>query len=270
MNKIDSLPSVSEMMKNAGVMTDKSFGQHFLFDLNITDKIARAIPDLEKMNVIEVGPGAGSLTRSLVRCGAASVLSVEMDKRMQPVLDAVIDAADGRLNLHFGDALKLNRDWYLNIPAPRAIASNLPYNVGTELLIGWLHNMDLFSSLTLMFQKEVAQRVVAKVGDKHYGRLSVLVSMVCDAKVIFPVSRAAFNPPPKVENAVVQLVPHGKYSAELVQKVELISAKLFANRRKMIRGAMPGFDWAAVGLVGTERAEELSISDFIKIVEVVS
>lgn len=256
------MTKIADLMKNAGLATDKSLGQHFIFDLNITDKIARAVPDLDKMNIIEVGPGAGSLTTSLVRCGAKSVLAIEKDARMIPLLEKIEGA-----RVIQKDALKLGRDFYESVPAPRAIVSNLPYNVGTELLIGWLQNSDLFSSLTLMFQREVAQRIVATPGSKKYGRLSVLAAMHTQAKILFPVARSAFNPPPKVENAIVSLVPHRKYPKELCRQVERISALLFANRRKMVRSALPGFDWAAVGLTGTERAEDLTLQDFIKVSE---
>jgi len=295
------------MMKEMGIGTVKSLGQHFIFDLNVTDKIARSAPGLESANVIEVGPGAGSLTRSLLRCGAKSLVVVEKDKRMIPILERIAEqsqpkirpgllAAPGspepglvrchgasrsyaprgegepdeciesdRMRIVEGDAIRLGREFYKQIPAPRAIVSNLPYNVGTELLIGWLHDSDLFESLTLMFQKEVAERIVAGPGSSKYGRLSVLAAMHCDAKILFQVSRSAFNPPPKVENAVVQLIAHRKYSKDLCEKVEKVSAALFANRRKMIRSAIKGFDWALVGLTGEERAEELSVDKFIEI-----
>jgi 16S rRNA (adenine1518-N6/adenine1519-N6)-dimethyltransferase len=252
------------MMKAAGVATQKSLGQHFLFDMNITDKIARAIPGLEQMNVVEIGPGAGPLSRSLLRCGAKSLTAVEKDRRMLPILERIKECFPNMTILE-KDALKLNREFYENIPMPRAIAGNLPYNVGTELLVGWLHDSDLFASMTLMFQKEVAERIVAKPGSKKYGRLSVLAAMKAEARILFPVARTAFNPPPKVENAVVRLIPHGKYPRELCDRVERASSVLFANRRKMIRSALPGFDWASVGLSGAERAETLTLETLISI-----
>ncbi|MDR0449568.1 MAG: 16S rRNA (adenine(1518)-N(6)/adenine(1519)-N(6))-dimethyltransferase RsmA [Rickettsiales bacterium] len=294
----DNLPPVSEMMKEAGLFSplrqtrsefvspfagkinamDKALGQHFIFDLNITDKIARAVPNLSSANVIEIGPGAGSLTRSLLRCGAKSLMVVEKDKRMLPILERirlclckeVPGCACGLpgMTIVEGDALKLGREFYEGVPAPRAIVSNLPYNVGTELLIGWLKNIDLFDSLTLMFQKEVAERIVARPASAKYGRLSVLAAMHADAKILFPVPRAAFSPPPAVENVVVQLAGHGKYSRGVCGKVEKVSAALFANRRKMVRGAIKGFDWGAAGLTGEERAEDLGIQDFIKIANI--
>ncbi|MDR2685184.1 MAG: 16S rRNA (adenine(1518)-N(6)/adenine(1519)-N(6))-dimethyltransferase [Rickettsiales bacterium] len=295
------------MLREAGVRTDKSLGQHFIFDMNLTDKIARAVPGLSDTNIIEIGPGPGGLTRSLLRCGAKSLIVVERDERMIGILENIrlttipptkIGEADfdsparGELtptiyprlrgdddNKNAGmtiinnDAMRLGREFYESVSAPRAIVSNLPYNVGTELLIGWLHNMDLFESLTLMFQKEVAERIVARPGSKHYGRLSVLVALNANARILFNVPRTAFNPPPKVESAVVQLTPHlsggAGQPAPLGRQekicVEEIVAKLFANRRKMIRSALPGFDWASVGLVGTERAEELSVEKFVEI-----
>lgn len=274
---LNSLPPVSQMMRDAGLEPKKQFGQNFLFDLNLTGRIARSVPDIESTNIIEVGPGPGGLTRALLMAGAKHVTAIEMDKTTAPILEKIADAADGRLDVIYGDALKWTMDDGRWTTENYAICSNLPYNVGTELLIRWLHMMSPSStvhrpsSLTLMFQREVAERIVARVGDEHYGRLAVLVSLVADAKILFNVPNTAFFPAPKVQSAVVQIVPKNSREqiAESIDKVEKLTAKLFGQRRKMIRGIMPNVDWAQFGLAGTERAEELSPQKFAEIASVV-
>ncbi len=272
--QLESLPPVSEMMRDAGLEPKKQFGQNFLFDLNLTGKIARAVPDIENITVVEVGPGPGGLTRALLLAGAKHVIAIEKDKATAPILEKIAMAADGRLEIIFGDALK-NGDWEFGT-GNWAVCSNLPYNVGTELLIRWLHIMaeritnheSRITSLTLMFQREVAMRIVARVGDEHYGRLAVLTAMVADARILFNVPNTAFFPAPKVQSAVVQIVP--KESAarnQELEKIEALTAKLFGQRRKMIRGIMPGVDWSQFGLSGRERAEELSPEKFAEIAE---
>lgn len=267
-DKLQSLPPVSTMMRECGMMAKKQFGQNFLFDLNLTGRIARSVPDIDKLPVVEVGPGPAGLTRALLLAGAKHVIAVEMDKTTEPILSRVMDAADGRLNVIFGDALKTDFskfgfDEY-------AICSNLPYNVGTELLIQWIHkiaNGEKIKSLTLMFQREVAERIIACPNDDAYGRLSVLVHLVADAKILFNVPRTAFTPAPKVTSAVVQIIPNAEKIAKIgnIENVEKITAKLFGTRRKMIRGIMPDVDWNEFNLTGTERAENLSPEKFLEI-----
>ena len=268
MDGVASLPPVAQMMRDCGMMAKKKFGQNFLFDLNLTGRIARSVPDIDKIPVVEVGPGPGGLTRALLLAGAKHVIAVEMDKTTEPILSQITDVADGRLNVLFADALKTDFskfgfDEY-------AICSNLPYNVGTELLIQWVHkiaNGEKIKSLTLMFQREVADRIVARVGDDAYGRLSVLVQLVADAKILFNVPRTAFTPAPKVTSAVVQIIPNTTKIKSLgkIENIEQLTAKLFGMRRKMIRGIMPDVDWTIFNLAGTERAENLPPEKFCEI-----
>lgn len=264
-NKIESLPPVAEMMREAGLEPKKQFGQNFLFDLNLTGKIAKSVPDIKKNIVVEVGPGPAGLTRALLMAGAKQVIAIEKDKTTKPILDKILDASDGKLQVIFGDALKTDLG-YLD---GYAVCANLPYNVGTELLINWLHEIATgkkITSLTLMFQKEVAERIIAQPKNKQYGRLSVLCNLIADTKILFDVPNTAFVPRPKVQSAVVQIIPNkNKIKAiDDITKLEKLTAKLFGQRRKMIRGIIKT-DWEKYGLSGTERAEELSPEVFLKI-----
>ena len=264
-NNILSLPPVSDMMRECGLEPKKQFGQNFLFDLNLTGRIARSVPNIENMPVIEVGPGPGGLTRAILMAGAKRVVAIEKDKTTMPILSQIIDASDGRLSVIYDDALRVDFSAFgFN---EYAVCANLPYNVGTELLIGWLRKIaagEKIKSLTLMFQREVAWRITATVGDVHYGRLAVLTSLLADAKILFDVPNTAFVPRPKVQSAVVQIIPNPDKIAKIhdLLKIEKITAKLFGQRRKMIRGIMPGVDWGTFGLSGTERAENLSPETF--------
>ena len=270
-DKLESLPPVSEMMRDCGLEPKKQFGQNFLFDLNLTGRIARSVPNIKKIPVVEVGPGPAGLTRALLSAGAPRVIAIEKDKTTSPMLERVVAASDGRLEIIYDDALRVDFG-KLGIKE-YSICANLPYNVGTELLIGWLHKLttdNAIKSMTLMFQREVAQRIVAAPGDKQYGRLSVLTSLVADAKILFGVPSTAFVPRPRVESAVVQIVPNAKKMKSIgdLSKIENVTAKLFGQRRKMIRGIMPNVDWAKFGLTGTERAEELAPETFVQIAKI--
>lgn len=265
---ISSLPPVSEMMRASGLEPKKQFGQNFLFDLNLTGRIARSVPDIEKSVVIEVGPGPAGLTRALLLAGAKKVIAIEKDKTTEPILSAVSAAASGRLEVVYGDALL--QDFAKLAGGEFSLCSNLPYNVGTELLINWLHLIAdgvPIKSLTLMFQREVAERIVANVGDEQYGRLAVLTSLIADAKILFDVPNTAFVPRPRVQSAVVQIIPNNEKIKQVgdISVVEQLTAKLFGMRRKMIRGIMRDVDWGTFGLIGTERAEELSPEKFLEI-----
>ncbi len=264
-DKILNLPPVSAMMRDCGLEPKKQFGQNFLFDLNLTGRIARSVPDIESIPVIEVGPGPGGLTRAILLAGAKRVVAIEKDCTTAPILSEIIAASDGRLSVVYDDALRVN---FAEFGFSRyAICANLPYNVGTELLIGWLQRIvrgEPIASLTLMFQREVALRITARVGDEHYGRLAVLTSLIADARILFDVPNTAFVPRPKVQSAVVQIIPNAEKISRItdLNKLEQVTAKLFGQRRKMIRSIMPGVDWASYGLTGTERAENLSPETF--------
>ena len=270
-NKILLLPPVSEMMRESGLEPKKQYGQNFLFDLNLTSKIAKSVPDIKNTIVVEIGPGPGGLTRAILMAGAKHVIAIEKDKTTENILSKIVEASDGKLDVIFGDALKINlndldKEGY-------AVCSNLPYNVGTELLIGWLHKIAdgaNIKSLTLMFQKEVAMRIVAKEKDSQYGRLSVLSNLIADTKILFDVPNTAFVPRPKVQSAVVQIIPNKSKIDKIkdITKLEKLTAKLFGQRRKMIRGIIKT-DWEKFGLSGTERAEELNPEMFLKISSII-
>ena len=265
---LETLPPVSEMMRNAGLVPKKQFGQNFLFDLNLTGRIARCVPKISTTPVIEVGPGPGGLTRALLMAGAPRVIAIEMDKTTAPILNEIARAATSRLTIIYDDALRV--DFAGLGVSSYAICSNLPYNVGTELLVQWLiraaHGAPI-KSMTLMFQREVAQRITARVGNDQYGRLAVLTALVADAQILFDVPNTAFVPRPRVQSAVVRVIPNPKKIASLpdIAKIEKITALLFGHRRKMIRGIIPNVDWERFGLRGTERAEELSPETFAQL-----
>ncbi len=264
-DKIANLPPVSEMMRECGLEPKKQFGQNFLFDLNLTGRIARSVPDIAHTPVVEVGPGPAGLTRAILIAGAPRVIAIEKDKTTAPILSRVIDASSGRLGVIYDDALRV--DFSALGLTEYAICANLPYNVGTQLLVGWLQKIaagESIKSLTLMFQREVAQRIIARPGDVHYGRLAVLTSLIADARILFDVPNTAFVPMPKVQSAVVQIIPNPEKISRIADltKIEQITAKLFGQRRKMIRGILPNVDWTRFGLTGTERAENLSPETF--------
>ena len=269
-DKIANLPPVSEMMRDCGLEPKKQFGQNFLFDLNLTGRIARSVPDITHTPVIEVGPGPAGLTRAILMAGAPRLIAIEKDKTTAPILSQIVDASDGRLSVIYDDALRVNFS-ALGV-TEYAICANLPYNVGTELLIGWLQKIahgESIKSLTLMFQREVALRITARPGDEHYGRLAVLTSLIADSKILFDVPNTAFVPRPRVQSAVVQIIPNADKISKIsdLSKLEQITAKLFGMRRKMIRGILPNVDWERFGLTGTERAENLSPEMFATLAE---
>lgn len=263
---IASLPPLRAVIAQHDLAAKKSLGQNFLLDLNVTDKIARAAGDLTKTTVIEIGPGPGGLTRALLANGAAHVLAVERDERCVLALQDLVKASAGRLNIIEGDAMKV--DVLTQTQVPRAVVANLPYNIGTELLIGWLQCAKEFQSLTLMFQKEVAQRIVAKVGGKEYGRLAVLVQATCGAKIVMNLPPGAFTPPPKVSSAVVHLVPLPEARAPL-DVLARVTAAAFGQRRKMVRSSLASLftdsELEAEGIDVRMRAEEIDVSHYVRL-----
>ena len=272
MDDLARLPPLRETIAAHGLDARKRLGQHFLLDLNLTRRIARAAAPLGEGTVIEVGPGPGGLTRALLLEGASLVVAVEVDARAVAALQELADAAAGRLRIVQADALRV--DLTALGPAPRRIVANLPYNVSTALLVRWLHQADEIADMVLMFQKEVADRLAAIPRSKDYGRLSVLAQHVCIVQRLFDVAPSAFVPPPKVTSSVVRLRPRptGCRLADL-RALERVTAAAFGQRRKMLRGALAGLfsDPAAVltglGLRPTARAEELTVADFVRLSE---
>jgi len=276
---LDALPPLRDVINANGLVADKKFGQNFLLDSNITDKIVRyaglACGGLAGKNVIEIGPGPGGLTRSLLKADARSVTAIEFDPRAVAALDGLKDAADGRLRIIEADALTL--DLTALCDAPRVVVANLPYNIATPLLIAWLKQLRAdsghYDALILMFQKEVAQRICAKVGDKAYGRLSVISSWLCGTKKLFDLSPSAFTPPPKVVSSVVQFLPKIlEADAPSFAALESITAAAFGQRRKMIRSSLREYEAAidACGINPELRAENLSVNDYIKLAKFLS
>lgn len=265
---IASLPPLREVIRQHELAAKKSLGQNFLLDLNVTDKIARAAGDLSNTNIIEVGPGPGGLTRALA-ARAKSVTAIERDHRCVIALQALVEAAEGRLQVIEGDAQDV--DYEQLAPAPRAIIANLPYNIGTDLLIGWLQQGHKFQSLTLMFQQEVAERIVAAPGSKAYGRLAILTAATASARIALKLPPGAFTPPPKVSSAVVHLVPHAAPLAPL-KALETVTAAAFGQRRKMIKSSLsPLFDEAQLQELKINpqaRPEELPASAFFALAKV--
>jgi 16S rRNA (adenine1518-N6/adenine1519-N6)-dimethyltransferase len=270
MAAIDGLPPLREVIATHGLSAKKALGQNFLLDLNLTAKIARQAGDLSGTDVLEVGPGPGGLTRGLLVEGARKVLAVEKDSSCLPALAEIAEAYPGRLEVIGGDALEV--DALAHLTPPIAICANLPYNVGTELLVRWLTPPTwppVWTSLTLMFQKEVAQRIVAKPGDKAYGRLAVLAQWRCDVHIAMHLPPEAFSPPPKVSSAVVHLraLPAPRFEAD-AKVLERVVAAGFNQRRKMLRASLKGLSpdiedhLNAVGIAPTERAERVSLEAF--------
>ncbi len=264
-DEILHLPPLRDVIAQAGLRPDKKLGQHFLLDANLLARIVRAAGDLAGQHVIEIGPGPGGLTRALLASDAAHVTAVEIDPRAIAALAPLAAAYPGRLTLHQGDALKL--DVTTLVPPPRAIVANLPYNVGTPLLIRWLAQAGDFCGFTLMFQREVAERIVAAPATAAYGRLSVLAQWLCTVDIAFVLPAAAFWPPPKVESAIVRLTPRalqpppGERAA-----MERLTAAAFGQRRKMLRGALKAIGGEALlnkaDIEPGRRAETLTVQEF--------
>jgi 16S rRNA (adenine1518-N6/adenine1519-N6)-dimethyltransferase len=274
----DGLPPLREVIARHGLSARKSLGQNFLLDLNLTRRIARAAGPLEGATVLEVGPGPGGLTRALLMEGAGKVIAVERDDRTRPALAEIAAAYPGRLEVVEADALKVNwAEIAAQAEGPVKIAANLPYNIATPLLTGWLLAEPwppYWSSLTLMFQKEVAQRITASPGSDAYGRLSIISQWRSQALKLFDISPRAFTPPPKVTSSVVHITPLPEPVHRcLAQVLEKVTAAAFGQRRKMLRSSLKALGGdteemiAAAGLKPEMRAEQVDVAGFCRLAE---
>ncbi len=269
---LEALPPLREVIAAHGLLARRSFGQHFLLDLNVTRKIARLAGPLEGRAVLEVGPGPGGLTRALLEAGAR-VVAVEKDRRFLPLLQDLAEAGGGRLRVVEADALDVDEDLLLASMAPgapRAIVANLPYNVSVPLLVKWLKTASAFECMVLMFQKEVADRIVAAPATADYGRLSVLAQAVTTAEAVMALPARAFTPPPKVDSAVVRLVPHASQPAPaLLARLERVTQAGFGQRRKMLRSSLKSLGGEALcrtaGIDPALRAEAVTVEGFLRL-----
>ncbi len=270
---LEDLPPLREVLTEHGLLADKRFGQHFLLDLNLTRKIARLAGPLEGSVVIEVGPGPGGLTRALLLEGAAHVIAVEKDRRFIPLLQDLAEVSGGRLTVIEADALKIDEVALIDRHAPglqARIVANLPYNVGTPLVIRWLTGSFVPVSMTLMFQREVAERIAALPGSGAYGRLSVLAQAMASAEVVMVLPARAFTPPPKVESAVVRLAPlPGRPVPALAEALQRVTAAAFGQRRKMLRSSLKplgGEDLCRrADIDPNARAEVIDVAGFLRL-----
>ncbi|MFM5884591.1 MAG: 16S rRNA (adenine(1518)-N(6)/adenine(1519)-N(6))-dimethyltransferase RsmA [Novosphingobium sp.] len=265
-----ALPPLRDVIARHGLTASKALGQNFLFDEHLLDRIAAIPGTLDGAQVLEIGPGPGGLTRALLR-GGAQVTAIEMDRRCLPALAELGEAFPGKLRVIEGDATKVDH----GIEGPYHVVANLPYNVGTALLVGWLSGQDWpprWSSLTLMFQLEVAQRIVAEAGSDAYGRLAVLAQWRAAAKIAMKVHRSAFTPPPKVMSAVVHLTPAAMPAGVSARMLERVTEAAFGQRRKMLRQSLKGLPGAldalaTLGIDPQRRAETLSVAEFVRLAE---
>ncbi|QND59536.1 16S rRNA (adenine(1518)-N(6)/adenine(1519)-N(6))-dimethyltransferase RsmA [Mesorhizobium huakuii] len=273
---IDGLPPLRDVIERHGLQAKKALGQNFLLDLNLTGKIARSAGDLTNTAVIEVGPGPGGLTRALLSNGARRVVAIERDERCLAALAEVSAHYPGRLEVISGDALKTDFAALASSATQDGgqvrIVANLPYNIGTELLVRWLTVPDwppFYASMTLMFQREVAQRIVAAPGSDAYGRLGVLAGWRTQARIAFDVPPQAFTPPPKVTSSVVHLEPRATPLPADVKKLGRVTEAAFGQRRKMLRQSVKSLGGEALleraGIDPTRRAETLSVEEFVRL-----
>jgi 16S rRNA (adenine1518-N6/adenine1519-N6)-dimethyltransferase len=267
---LETLPPLREALAEHGLLARKSFGQHFLLDLNITRKIARLAGFAPGDRVIEVGPGPGGLTRALLEAGG-QVIAIEKDERFRPLLEELSEAAPGAFSLIVADALMAD-EARLADGRPAHVVANLPYNVGTPLLIKWLTGPWTPASMTLMFQKEVAERITAPANGDAYGRLAVIAQATSEAKMVMEVPARAFTPPPKVDSAVVRLTPRAERpSAARLDALQKITAAAFGQRRKMLRASLKGLGGErlieAAGLDPQARAETIDVEGFLRLAD---
>jgi 16S rRNA (adenine1518-N6/adenine1519-N6)-dimethyltransferase len=276
MTQIDELPPLREVIRRHGLRARKSLGQNFLLDLNLTTRIARAAEPLENITVVEIGPGPGGLTRALLALGARRVIAIERDERAIAALQEIVACYPDRLDVVAGDALEIDPRDALGPERARVVA-NLPYNIATALLVGWLTVEPWppwYDSLVLMFQREVAERIVAAPGNKSYGRLSVLAGWRTEAKMLFDVKPSAFVPPPKVTSSVVRLTPRPVPLACDATALQRVTEAAFGQRRKMLRQSLKtlGTDTATLlteaGIEPTARAEDIPVAGFVALANI--
>lgn len=275
MTDINKLPSLESVIQRFQLATRKSLGQHFLLDESITDTIVRYAGNLEDTNIIEVGPGPGGLTRSLLKAGAKTLHVIEKDERCIGALTQIKESVGERLHIIEGDALEV--DLVQTVAAPRKIVANLPYNVGTLMLLNWLdaiyqHGAGAFDSMTLMFQKEVAERIIAEPANKDFGRLSVVSQWLCECRYDMELPPSAFTPPPQVDSVVITLTPRPKTLVDVRKEMlEKVVAKAFGQRRKMLRSSLKGLAvpadalLQAAGIDGSLRAEQLDVTTLCRL-----
>jgi 16S rRNA (adenine1518-N6/adenine1519-N6)-dimethyltransferase len=271
MSALDDLPPLREVIRRHGLQARKSLGQNFLLDLNLTARIARAAGPLANVTVIEIGPGPGGLTRALIALGARRVIAIERDQRALAALDEISARYPGRLEVVAGDALEFDPRPFLD-GTPTRIVANLPYNIATALLVSWLTVEPWppwYDALVLMFQREVAERIVAAAGSKTYGRLSVLAQWRCEARILFDVAPSAFVPPPKVTSALVRFEPRAAPMPCERRALERVTEAAFGQRRKMLRQSLKSLGGdatallAAAGIEPTARAEDIPVAGFV-------
>ena len=273
---IDGLPPLRDVIERHGLSAKKSLGQNFILDLNITAKVARAAGPLDDATVVEIGPGPGGLTRALLFSGAKRVIAIERDARCLPALAEIAEAYPGRLSVIEADALSTDIAAQAGDHGPVKIVANLPYNIGTELLVRWLTPPrwpPRWQSLTLMFQKEVAQRITAEPGRGAYGRLAVLAGWRTRSRIVFDLPPQAFTPPPKVTSSVVHLEPRAEPLPADAATLARVTEAAFGQRRKMLRQSLKSLGaerlLAATGIDGTRRAETLNVEEFVALANAV-
>ncbi len=277
---MSQLISTSELIKKYQLDTKKSLGQNFILDKNFTDKIAKSAGDLSNFEVLEIGPGPGGLTRSILDAGVKKLIVIEKDQRCILALKELQEFYGSRLEIIEGDALEIDETKIFTKNSQFKIIANLPYNIGTVLIFKWQKILPKIASMNLMLQKEVVQRICAKVGDKNYGRLAVMLNLLCDTKMLFEVNKMVFSPPPKVTSAIVQIIPNAEkmtkyFELKDLKNFEKIVQQAFNQRRKMLKSSLKGAFisqdlaeiFAKCGIDGAKRPEEISIEEFWKMVQ---
>ena len=278
---MSQLLSTSELIKKYQLDAKKSLGQNFILDKNFTDKIAKSAGDLSNFEVLEIGAGPGGLTRSILDAGVKKLIVIEKDQRCVLALKELQEFYGSRLEIIEGDALEIDETKIFTQNSQFKIIANLPYNIGTVLIFKWLKILPKIASMNLMLQKEVVQRICAKIGDKNYGRLAIMLNLLCDTKMLFEVNKMVFSHPPKITSAIVKIIPNVEkiekyFEKNNLKKFEKVVQQAFNQRRKMLKSSLKGAfinqDLAEIfakrNIVGTKRAEELTIEEFWKMSQI--